>query len=107
MSEAERVEVLILGSGEGGKNMAWHMARSGRRTAGVGRKGIGGSCRNIAWLPRKNGIWRGRGGHLARRGGQVGTVVTGPVTTGRARVRQRKGDMVEDGIARHIQVYQT
>ena len=31
MSQPERVEVLILGSGEGGKKMAWHMARSGRR----------------------------------------------------------------------------
>ena len=51
MSQPERVEVLILGSGEGGKNMAWHMARSGRRTALVERKWIGGSCRNIACLP--------------------------------------------------------
>jgi glycine/D-amino acid oxidase-like deaminating enzyme len=53
MSQPERVEVLILGSGEGGKNIAWHMARSGRRTAVVERKWIGGSCRNIACLPSK------------------------------------------------------
>src|SRR6516162_507209 len=107
MSQPERVEVLILGSGEGGKNMAWHMARSGRRTAVVERKWIGGSCRNIACLPSKNEIWSARVAHLARHAAQFGTMISGPVTTDMARVRQRKRDMVEGGIARHIQVYQT
>src|SRR6516164_3152865 len=107
MSQPERVEVLILGSGEGGKNMAWHMARSGRRTAVVERKWIGGSCRNIACLPSKNEIWSARVAHLARHAAHFGTMISGPVTTDMARVRQRKRDMVEAGIARHIQVYQT
>ena len=70
MSEPERYEILILGSGEGGKNMAWHMARSGRRTALVERKWIGGSCRNIACLPSKNEIWSARVAHLARHAAQ-------------------------------------
>ena len=54
MSEPERYEVLILGSGEGGKYLAWHLAGSGRRTAVVERKWIGGSCPNINCLPSKN-----------------------------------------------------
>ena len=107
MSEAEQFEVLILGSGEGGKKMAWHMARSGRRTAVVERKWIGGSCRNIACLPSKNEIWSARVAHLARHAAQFGTMISGPVTTDMARVRQRKRDMVEGGIALHIQLYQT
>jgi pyruvate/2-oxoglutarate dehydrogenase complex dihydrolipoamide dehydrogenase (E3) component len=57
MSEPERFEVLILGSGFGGKLLAWHMAQSGRRTAVVERRWIGGSCPNIACLPSKNEIW--------------------------------------------------
>ena len=81
MSQPERVEVLILGSGEGGKNMAWHMARSGRQTAVVERKWIGGSCRNIACLPSKNEIWSARVAHLARHAAQFGTMISGPVTT--------------------------
>ena len=107
MSQPEHVEVLILGSGEGGKKMAWHMARSGRRTAVVERKWIGGSCRNVACLPSKNEIWSARVAHLARHAAQFGTMINGPVTTDMARVRQRKRDMVEDGIAQHIQLYQT
>ena len=47
MPEPERYEVLVLGSGEGGKYLAWHMAKSGNRTAVVERKWIGGSCPNI------------------------------------------------------------
>src|SRR6516162_5649539 len=97
MSQPERVEVLILGSGEGGKNMAWHMARSGRRTPVVERKWIGGSCRNIACLPSKNEIWSARVAHLARHAAQFGTMISGPVTTDMARVRQRKRDMVDGG----------
>ena len=34
----QRYEVLILGSGAGGKLLAWHMARAGRRTAVVERQ---------------------------------------------------------------------
>ena len=106
MSQPERVEVLILGSGEGGKKMAWHMARSGRRTAVVERKWIGGSCRNVACLPSKNEIWSAMVAHLVRYAAQFGTMIKGPVTTDMTRIRQRKRDMVEDGVAQHIQVYQ-
>jgi phytoene dehydrogenase-like protein len=42
MSEPERFEFLMLGSGQGGKLLAWHLARAGRRTAVVERRWIGG-----------------------------------------------------------------
>ena len=35
MPQSEQLEVLVLGSGTGGKLIAWHMAQSGRRTAVV------------------------------------------------------------------------
>ena len=53
----QRYEVLILGSGAGGKLLSWHMAKAGRRTAVVERRYIGGSCPNINCLPSKNEIW--------------------------------------------------
>ena len=94
MAQPEQFEVLILGSGEGGKLLAWHMAGSGRRTAVVERRWVGGSCPNIACLPSKNEIWSARVAHLARHAAQFGTT-TGTVTTDMAKVRQRKRDMVE------------
>jgi pyruvate/2-oxoglutarate dehydrogenase complex dihydrolipoamide dehydrogenase (E3) component len=104
MSEREQFEVLILGSGQGGKLLAWHMARARRRTAVVERRWIGGSCPNIACLPSKNEIWSAKVAHLAHHAAQFGTV-TGPVTTDMATVRQRKRDMVDREIALHLQNY--
>src|SRR5246127_1053202 len=106
MSEPEQFEVLILGSGQGGKLLAWHMARSGRRTAVVERRWIGGSCPNIACLPSKNEIWSARVAHLAHHAAQFGTS-TGPVATDMAKVRQRKRDMVDREIDFHLQNYKT
>ena len=66
MSQPEQFDVLILGSGGGGKLTAWHMARSGRRVAVVERRWIGGSCPNVACLPSKNEIRSAEVAHLAR-----------------------------------------
>jgi pyruvate/2-oxoglutarate dehydrogenase complex dihydrolipoamide dehydrogenase (E3) component len=107
MSQPERIEVLILGSGFGGKLLAWHMAQSGRGTAVVERRWIGGSCPNIACLPSKNEIWGARVAHFARHAAHFGTKITGPVTTDMARVRQRKREMVEGEIALHLQNYKS
>jgi pyruvate/2-oxoglutarate dehydrogenase complex dihydrolipoamide dehydrogenase (E3) component len=104
MPQPERFEVLVLGSGFGGKLLAWHLARSGRRTAVVERRWIGGSCPNIACLPSKNEIWSAKVAHLVRHAAQFGTV-TGPVTIDMAKVRQRKRDMVDREIALHLQNY--
>jgi pyruvate/2-oxoglutarate dehydrogenase complex dihydrolipoamide dehydrogenase (E3) component len=106
MSDPEQFEILILGSGEAGKLLAWHMAQSGRRTAVVERRWIGGSCPNIACLPSKNEIWSAKVAHLARHGAQFGTV-TGPVTIDMAAVRQRKRDMVNREVEFHLQNYKT
>src|SRR5271163_1308130 len=106
MSQAEPVEVLVLGSGFGGKLLAWHMAQSGRRTAVLERRWIGGSCPNIACLPSKNEIWSARIAYLARHASEFGTV-TGPATTDMAKVRQRKRDMVDAEIALHLRNYKT
>jgi pyruvate/2-oxoglutarate dehydrogenase complex dihydrolipoamide dehydrogenase (E3) component len=107
MAEPERVEVLIFGSGFGGKLLAWHLAQSGRRTAVVERRWIGGSCPNIACLPSKNEIWSARVAHQARHAAQFGTVITGAVATDMAKVRQRKRDMVEREIELHLHNYRT
>jgi pyruvate/2-oxoglutarate dehydrogenase complex dihydrolipoamide dehydrogenase (E3) component len=100
----EQVEVMILGSGQGGKLLAWQMAQSGRRTTVVERRWIGGSCPNIACMPSKNEIWSARVAYLARHAGQFGTIA-GPVETDMAAVRQRKCDMVNREIELHLQNY--
>jgi len=104
MSEPEQYDVLILGSGAGGKLLAWHLARSGRRTAVVERRWIGGSCPNVACLPSKNEIWSAKAAHVMRDAARYG-LMTGAVTVDMATVRQRKRDMVEDLVAVHVRNY--
>src|SRR6516164_9885607 len=106
MSELEHLDVLVLGSGQGGQLIAWHMAQAGRRTALVERRWIGGSCPNIACMPSKTEIWSARVAHLARHGAQFG-VVTGPVRTDMAVVVKRKRDMVQREIEAHLHNYNT
>lgn len=104
MTQSEHVDVLILGSGQGGKLLAWHLARSGRRVAVVERRWVGGSCPAVACLPSKNELWSAKVAHLAGEAGRFGTV-TGPVAVDMAKVRQRKRDMVEREAAFHLKAY--
>ena len=106
MSQPEQFDILVLGSGAGGKLLAWHMAREGRRTAVVERRWIGGSCPNINCMPSKNEIWSAKVAHLVHQAAQFG-LVTGPVAVDMATVRQRKRDMVDAQIAAHLQHYKT
>src|ERR1700731_179734 len=104
MSEPERYELLVLGSGAGGKLLAWHTAKSGRRTAVVERKLIGGSCPNTNCLPSKNEIWSAKVADLVHHADRFG-MVTGAVATDMKRVLARKRDMVDGLIAMHLDQY--
>src|SRR5258708_12852445 len=81
MPDVERYEILILGSGEAGKYLAWTMAKAGHRTAMVERRWLGGSCPNIACLPSKNLIYSPGVTSLARRGAEFGLQTTSPLFT--------------------------
>src|SRR5271165_5359613 len=104
MPQPERFETLVLGSGNGSMYLAWHMAQSGRRTAVVERRWIGGSCPNINCLPSKNEIWSAKVADLLRHAGQFG-VVPGSLAIDMAQVRQRKRDMVAGLVALHLAHY--
>src|SRR5271168_4506882 len=73
MSQPERFEILVLGSGEGGKYLAWHMAKAGRRTAVVERRYVGGSCPNINCLPSKNEVWSAKVADLLHHAAKFGS----------------------------------
>ena len=104
MVQPERFEVLVLGSGTGGKLVAWHMAQSGRRTVVVERHWVGGSCPNIACMPSKNEISSAKVAQIMRDAGRYG-MVTGPLTVDMATVRRRKREMVERQVAAHLHLY--
>jgi pyruvate/2-oxoglutarate dehydrogenase complex dihydrolipoamide dehydrogenase (E3) component len=99
MPDIENYDVLVIGSGEAGKYLAWALAGEGHRTAVVERKLIGGSCPNIACLPSKNIIHSAKVRSFASRAAEFG-VEAGPAATNMKGVQDRKRAMV-DGL-RHL-----
>lgn len=104
MSEPEHFDVVILGSGQGGKLLAWHLARSGKKVAVVERRWVGGSCPAVACLPSKNEIWGAKVAHMAQNAQHFG-VTTGPVKIDMVKVRSRKQAMVDREINFHLNAY--
>jgi pyruvate/2-oxoglutarate dehydrogenase complex dihydrolipoamide dehydrogenase (E3) component len=62
MSDVEKYENLVLGSGGAGK-FAWTMGQAGRQTALVKRGALGGTCPNVACLPSKTSLIPRRSSH--------------------------------------------
>ncbi len=100
----ENYKNVIIGSGEGGKYLAWHLAQSGQQTVVVERRWIGGSCPNVNCLPSKNEIWSAKVADLVHHASRFGVTV-GSASSDMAAVRKRKHEMVEDLIAMHLARY--
>jgi pyruvate/2-oxoglutarate dehydrogenase complex dihydrolipoamide dehydrogenase (E3) component len=104
MPQAEPFKTVILGSGQGGKHLAWHLAQTGQRTVVVERQWVGGSCPNVACMPSKNEIWSAKVAHVASHAAEFGSM-NGAVKTDMAKVRQRKRAMVDREVAFHLDAY--
>src|SRR5712692_3134398 len=100
MSSVEQYDVLVLGSGEAGKYIAWHLAVAGKRTAVIERKYFGGSCPNIACLPSKNVIHGAKVASYFQRSAEFG-IVKGEWSVDMCAVRERKRKMVEGLMTMH------
>jgi pyruvate/2-oxoglutarate dehydrogenase complex dihydrolipoamide dehydrogenase (E3) component len=74
MSTPEQYDAIVIGSGEGGKYLAWHLGSQGKKVANVEDKRIGGACPNIACLPSKNVIHSAKVASFFQRGAEFGIV---------------------------------
>ncbi len=101
MADVERYDVVVLGSGEAGKYMAWHLGSSGKRVAVIERKYIGGACPNIACLPSKNLVHGAKVASYFQRGEEFG-MMTDKWTVSMPGVRARKRQMVEGLLQVHM-----
>jgi pyruvate/2-oxoglutarate dehydrogenase complex dihydrolipoamide dehydrogenase (E3) component len=100
---SQQYDVLVLGSGAGGKLLSWHKARAGRRTAVVERKWIGGSCQHRScW--EGSWIWSAKVADLVNHATAFG-IVTGTTVIDMRHVRQRKREMVDGLITMHLDQY--
>jgi pyruvate/2-oxoglutarate dehydrogenase complex dihydrolipoamide dehydrogenase (E3) component len=102
MPQPEHFDVLVLGSGQRGQLIAWHLAQAGRRAALVERRWVGGSCPNIACMPSKTELWSARVAYLAGNAQSLG-VTTESVTIDMPTVLRHKRDMVRHEVELHVQ----
>lgn len=106
MKGTDHYDIVVLGSGEAGKYLAWTMANAGHRTALIERKWIGGSCPNIACLPTKNLIHSAKVASFAKRSEEFG-LDGGPLLTNMPGVFRRKRAMVADLLQVHLDRFES
>ena len=102
----EEYDLVVLGSGEGSKFLAWTLAKQGKRVAVVEQKWIGGSCPNIACLPSKNIIHSAKVASYFARAAEFGIENAG-YTINMAAVTDRKRMMVKGLVDIHVRNFET
>ena len=103
-TKPEEYDLLVLGSGAGGKLIAWTSAQKGQRVVVVERKYVGGSCPNIACLPSKNIIHSAKVASYFYRSNEFG-ISKENVRIDMATVRERKRLMVRNLVDIHLDKY--
>ncbi len=98
----EEYDLVVLGSGEGSKYLAWTLAKQGKHVAVIDRKYIGGSCPNIACLPSKNIIHSAKVASYFRRSEEFG-IEKPSFKIDMPAVRNRKRKMVTGLIEVHLE----
>ena len=87
-------DAIVIGAGQAGPSLAVRLARSGRRTAIVERKLLGGTCVNVGCIPTKTLIASARVAHVSRTASDYGVTVRGDVRVDMAQVKARKDAVV-------------
>jgi pyruvate/2-oxoglutarate dehydrogenase complex dihydrolipoamide dehydrogenase (E3) component len=91
---SERFDAVVIGAGQAGPPLAVRLAQSGRKTALIERKVVGGTCVNNGCIPTKTLIASARAAHVARRGGDYGVTIDAPIRVDMAQVKRRKDAVV-------------
>ena len=105
MPTIDTYDAVVLGSGEAGKSIAWHLGGMGQRVVVVEQRYVGGSCPNIACLPSKNIIHGANIAHIVATSEALGTRVARMPSI--REIQSRKRRMVEDLVQLHLNKFAT
>src|SRR5215211_106962 len=72
-------DAIIIGTGQAGPSLARRLVAAGQKVAIIERKFFGGTCVNTGCTPTKTLVASAYAAHLARRAGEYGVTIGGPV----------------------------
>src|SRR5262245_33421243 len=85
-----KYDSIIIGTGQAGPSLAHRLAAAGERVALIERHRFGGTCVNTGCTPTKTLVASAYAAHLARRAGDYGVEIPGPVAIDMKKVKERK-----------------
>jgi pyruvate/2-oxoglutarate dehydrogenase complex dihydrolipoamide dehydrogenase (E3) component len=91
----QNFDSVVIGAGQAGPALAVRLAQSGRKTAIIERKLIGGTCVNVGCTPTKTLIASARAAHVARHASEFGVMISGAIEVDMQRVKARKDAVVK------------
>jgi pyruvate/2-oxoglutarate dehydrogenase complex dihydrolipoamide dehydrogenase (E3) component len=83
-------DALIIGTGQAGPSLAARLAGAGMNVAVIEKDRFGGTCVNTGCTPTKTLVASAYAAHLARRAGEYGVELAGPVRVDMQKVKARK-----------------
>ena len=83
-------DAIIIGTGQSGPSLARRLVAAGQKVAVIERKFFGGTCVNTGCTPTKTLVASAYAAHLARRAGDYGVTIGGPVGVDMKAVKARK-----------------
>jgi pyruvate/2-oxoglutarate dehydrogenase complex dihydrolipoamide dehydrogenase (E3) component len=83
-------DAIIIGTGQSGPSLARRLVAAGQKVAVIERKFFGGTCVNTGCTPTKTLVASAYVAYLARRAGDYGVTIGGPVGIDMKRVKARK-----------------
>ena len=101
MPTSEQYDAIIIGTGEAGKLMAWHLGSHGSRVIAIEKDALGGACPNVACLPSKNIVHSAKVASFFQRGAEFG-MIHSEWHVDMAAVRAHKRKMVEAEAEVHL-----
>ena len=94
---ATHFDAIVIGAGQAGPSLAERLSGRGLKVAIVERLHFGGTCVNTGCVPTKALVASAHVAHLARRAGEFGVDIGGPIAVDMKRVKARKDAIVAKG----------
>src|SRR5215468_10273016 len=87
-------DAIVIGTGQSGPSLARRLVAAGQKVAVIERKYFGGTCVNTGCTPTKTLVASAYAAFLARRAGDYGVTIGGPVGVDMRAVKARKDAIV-------------